>query len=224
MKKRFSDFLAPLLLKWLIIALMMTCRKKWLGREHTEQLRKAKRNWIYSAWHNNISCAVYLLRRKKLLAIVSSSHDGMIASKIIEHFGNETIRGSSSKGGAKVLLSMIKGLKAGKIGAITPDGPRGPKYYLQGGIISIGQKSKVPLIPLHIEATRQWTFNKSWDQHKLPKPFSTVVVGVGKPFEVPFKMDREELELVRIQFEKAMLENVHHVENKIKSIRQKDEI
>ena len=220
LKKKLTFIIAPRLLKWLIILIGLTCRKRWLGAEYIVELEKSQQNWIYSLWHNNISYAAFLFRKQNLLSMVSSSNDGRIAAKTIELFGNETIRGSSSKGGAKVLFSMMKGIKAGKIGAITPDGPRGPKYQLQNGIISITQKTKVPLIPLHIEATRQWIFKKSWDQHKLPKPFSTIVIGVGKPFMVPEKLDKIQFDIVRVEFEKEMLVNVLKVESEINEIRK----
>ena len=44
------------------------------------------------------------------------------------------IRGSSSKGGAKVIISALKELKDGNDIAITPDGPRGPRYSIADGL------------------------------------------------------------------------------------------
>jgi len=122
--------------------------------------------------------------------------------------GNQTIAGSSSKNGIKAMLTMIKQIKFGQNGAITPDGPRGPRYKLQDGIIYIAQKTGVPLVPIHIEATRQWIFEKSWDKHKLPKPFSTVVIRIGSPYRVSENLKKAELEQVKIEFETIMNDNV----------------
>ena len=41
-----------------------------------------------------------------------------------------------------------------------------------------------PVLPVHFEAARHWTAN-SWDSTQIPKPFSTVAVVVGEPFDVP---------------------------------------
>jgi len=103
-----------------------------------------------------------------------------------------------------VLLAMIKEIKAGKNGAITPDGPRGPRYVLQDGIITIAQKTGVPLVPFHVEATRQWIFEKSWDRHKLPKPFSKLVISVGNPFSVPATLAPEAFAQIKKAFENEM--------------------
>jgi lysophospholipid acyltransferase (LPLAT)-like uncharacterized protein len=139
---------------------------------------------------------------------------------VVELLGNQTVRGSSSRGGAKALLAMIKGIKAGNNAAITPDGPRGPKYRLQQGAITISQKSSTPLVPLHFESTNQWIFSKSWDKHKMPKPFSTIVASVGAPFQVPEKMDKEQTEIAVKEFETQMMNNVKSVENVINQLRK----
>lgn len=155
-----------------------------------------------------------------MLSMASASNDGRIAAKVVELFGNETLKGSSSRGGAKVLFLMVKGLKAGKTGAVTPDGPRGPLYQLQAGVISIAQKSGKPLVPFHTESTRQWIFEKSWDKHKLPKPFSTIVIGVGKPFYIPSKLEREEFDSYRKSFEMEMLNNAEKTEKAVSELRK----
>ena len=107
---------------------------------------------------------------------------------------------------------MIKGIKSGCNGVITPDGPRGPRYELQSGAISISQKSEAPLVPMHVESTRQWIFNKSWDKHKFPKPFSTVIISIGEPFTVQPKMDSKRFESTRKAFENEMMSNVRLAE------------
>lgn len=186
-----------------------------------EELKHSGKNWIYSLWHNNITLAAVLLKNQNLLAMVSASEDGKMAARVIELFGNRTIYGSSSRGGAKVLLAMIKGIKAGRIGAITPDGPRGPKYVLQSGVISVAQKTSTPLVPIHIEATRQWIFTKSWDNHKFPKPFSIIVISIGPPYFVPEKLEKEEFDSVQEGFQSQMITNAKHTEDTVSLLRKR---
>jgi len=148
-----------------------------------------------------------LLRRQNLVSLISTSSDGAIAAEILDSLGFQIVRGSSSKGGITAVRSMIKELKTGKCGAITPDGPRGPRYHLQKGVVLIGQKADTPLVPFHVEATKQWVF-KSWDKHKFPKPFSTIYISFGEPFSIPNDLDKNQFEKKRQCFENSMLKNV----------------
>ena len=194
----------------MILSLGLTYRKNWIGLENLDDLKQNDQNWIYATWHNNILMDALFLKKQNLISLVSASTDGRIAARVLELMGNQTVAGSSSRDGTKALLTMIKHIKSGQRGAITPDGPRGPRYKLQEGIIYIAQKTGAAIVPIHIEASRQWIFEKSWDKHKLPKPFASVVISLGKPYRVPQKLSKEELEKVKVEFETKMLENVKH--------------
>ncbi|MDH5561317.1 MAG: lysophospholipid acyltransferase family protein [Deltaproteobacteria bacterium] len=223
-KKKTAVFLIPYVFKLLIVTIESTCRHKWIDKHHLDNLKSENQNWIYATWHNNTAIASWILRNQKMVAMVSSSTDGEFFSRIMNLMGNSTVRGSSTRGGAKALLSLIKILRNGQLGIITPDGPRGPIFKLQSGSISLAQKSGVPLVPLHLEASRQWIFTKSWDKHKLPKPFSTIVIKVGEPYWVPSKLNEQEFEEVRIEFEKKMVENQNECQLLIDQIRNNNEV
>ncbi len=220
LQRKLAFFLVPKIIKWMLLLIGLTCRKKWIGLEYIDDLKKQDRNWIYSTWHNNNLFNALILKNQKLIALVSLSKDGNLGVDVLELMGNKTIRGSTSKGGAKALLSMRKEIKKGQNGAITPDGPRGPRYEMQSGAIWIAGKTGVPLVPFHIEATRQWIFEKSWDKLKLPKPFSTIVISVGKPYSIRPKLTREELDNARREFETVMLENVENTHTLVHETRK----
>lgn len=207
-RKQLFLFLVPRIIRILILFLGITYKKVWIGLENLDSLKSSQQNWIYASWHNNILMDALFLKNQNLVSLVSASSDGRIAARVLELMGNQTIAGSSSRNGIKAMLTMIKQIRSGQNGAITPDGPRGPRYKLQDGIIYIAQKTGVPLIPIHVEATRQWVFEKSWDKHKLPKPFSTVVIRIGSPYRVSENLTKAELEQVKIEFESTMNENV----------------
>jgi len=212
-RKPLLLFWAPRLIRLMIRILGLTYRTRWVGLEYIESLRRENKNWIYATWHNNILMDALFLRNQGLVSLVSASTDGRIAAEVLELMGNQTIAGSSSRDGMKGLLTMIKQIRAGQNGAITPDGPRGPRYQLQEGIIYIGQKTGAPLIPIHIEADRQWIFVKSWEQHKLPKPFATVYIKIGSPYHIPAELTKEQFEAIRTDFEAIMMENVRQTIN-----------
>lgn len=215
-KKKIKMFLLGRLFKLIICAFGLTCRKIVLGKENLDALKKEGKNWIYSAWHNNVAVGVWVLRNQKLAIMVSASKDGEMISQAIHSLGNRTVRGSSTRGGMKAFMGLLKDIKKGQSAAVTPDGPVGPIYKLQNGILSMAQKTGVPLVPFHVEATDQWVFEKSWDRHRLIKPFSKVVISYGEPYYVASKLSEDEFENVRGDFEKKMMENVEKVRAEVK--------
>jgi lysophospholipid acyltransferase (LPLAT)-like uncharacterized protein len=44
------------------------------------------------------------------------------------------------------------------------------------------------VLPFHLEASPRWTL-RSWDRAQIPKPFSTVSIAMGEPFDVPSDAD-----------------------------------
>ena len=223
-KKRLIYFLVPTILKWMIVTIGLTCKKIWIGREKLDALEEKGETWIYSLWHNNTGTANYLLRNMGLVVMVSPSFEGEWAAQFVKKFGNETERGSSSKNGARALLSMIKRIRGGQLGAITPDGPRGPKYQLEAGAIAFAQKTGRPLVPMHIEYTRPWLLEKTWDQHKLPKFFSKIIVTIGDPYYVAADLTKEEQAEVAKDFEQKMMDNVHFCEAQLNQLKEKNEV
>ena len=213
--KRLKTVTAVLIYRAFFFFIGLTCKKREYGRENISYLQKENKNWIFCTWHNNVSIMVWALKGQKLAMMVSESTDGEMIARVIRAFGNTAVRGSTSKGSIKVFLNMLKLLQKGGNAGITPDGPRGPKYRIQGGTISLAQKTGCPLIPIYTEASRQWTFHKSWDNHKLPKPFSTIVIVYGRPFCVPPQMNKEEFEKIRLEFEAIMQQGTLHTERNV---------
>jgi hypothetical protein len=84
--------------------------------------------------------------------------------------------------------------------AITPDGPRGPKYHVNPGVIKLAQISGGGILPVHVEFSRYWTL-KSWDGFRLPKPFSTVHVTFHPVYSVVETDSESEFESERERFE-----------------------
>ncbi len=188
--------------------IMITCRKRRIGGENIEKLRKQGKPWIYAAWHDNTAAAVWAERGQGVAMMASASEDGELIARGIAAFGNEPIRGSSSAAGDSAVRAMVRALRAGRLAAVTPDGPRGPRYQLHPGSLWIAGLSTCPLVPYHIEASRQWVLKKSWDRHKIPKPFATVYISIGEPFVVDKAQLRCGIEAMIKDFEQRMMENV----------------
>lgn len=166
-------------------------------------------NHIWAFWHNRMFVIPYLHDRwfpHYPGAILSSpSADGQIIADICATFGFVAARGSSSKPqkGLSALITMADQLKEGRDVGITPDGPRGPKYQMQPGIIKLAQLTGATIVPARVEYSHAIHF-KTWDAFMLPLPFSTVKVTFEPSVTVPRRMDEAEFETHRARLEQAL--------------------
>lgn len=207
MKRKFLLWFLPLIAVFIQRFIGWSSRFVILKNETYEDLFKNKKPFLYSIWHTNVLYSPYLHRGKNVAVMISESKDGDFINEVVHRFGNLSIRGSSSKGGSKALKAMIQHLKKGHPCAITPDGPRGPAFILQSGIVASAQVAQVPIVPFHYECTKQWILEKSWDKHRVPKPFTTFVVSYGEPIFIPRNLTEDEFETWRAKVQTAMLEN-----------------
>lgn len=206
-KDRILLFVFPLIFKFLLTAIMLTCRVRYINSDVLKERRKKQQPFILTFWHDNVIVSHWCFKYQNVSVMVSKSKDGQIISQCSKHFGIGSVVGSTSSGATRATRQMLKLLRKNKSVAITPDGPRGPRYQLQPGALWIAALSKQPLIPYHIESTKQWQFN-SWDRIKLPKPFSTVYVRIDSPYHVDRALLDSEPDTVIAEFEKIMLDNV----------------
>ena len=164
--------------------------------------------YILAIWHTNAFFAPYFHRDKKLRVLVSQSKDGELITRVMESYGHKAIRGSTHKKGVAALKQMIRTLRDQKVVAITPDGPRGPIFKVREGLIVAASAARVPIIPFHFEASHQWVLKKTWDQHRIPKPFSKVTLSYGQPIYVDKDLTAEKMAEKVLEVEKAMQQNM----------------
>ena len=164
--------------------------------------------WVF--WHNRVFSMPFVyrkyLKKRHGAVLTSPSGDGEIIAKVMARFGAESVRGSSNKRGGAALKELVRWLRADTRNdiVITPDGPRGPVYELQPGIVKLAQLTQVPVFPVHVRYEKCFTL-KTWDKFMIPKPFSTVHVVFDK-FEVLPKTDsEEEFERVRAALEAKLV-------------------
>lgn len=159
---------------------------------------------IAAFWHGRLLMMPYSWRRGKPVHVLISQHsDGQFIAHIIKHFGIDSVAGSTSKGGASAFRELIKVLKAGGSVGVTPDGPRGPRMRVGGGIISLARLTGVPILPVTFSATRGPTL-RSWDRFLVAAPFSRGVIVWGDPLYVDRNADNETLERIRSDLEDQM--------------------
>jgi lysophospholipid acyltransferase (LPLAT)-like uncharacterized protein len=181
-------------------ALGATLRWRAEGLEHYDEVVGSGRQPIMAFWHGRILPATYYFRRRGIVVITSENFDGEWIAGIIERFGYGTARGSTSRGGRKALLQLIRDMTAGKPAGFTIDGPRGPARVAQPGAVWLAKATGNPVLPFHLEADRHWTLN-SWDRTQIPKPYATVSIAMGRPFDVPSTAADNEVEQARQKLE-----------------------
>src|SRR5262245_35899775 len=184
----------------LINALGHTLRWRVEGLQHLEAIRASGRQPVMAFWHGRILPATFYFRRRGIVVITSENFDGEWIARIIERFGYGTARGSTSRGGKKAMLQLVRDMKAGRAAGFRLDGPRGPARVAQAGSIWLASTTGNPLLPFHLEASSHWSL-RSWDRTQIPKPFSTVALVVGEPIDVAKDASAEVLEAARLELE-----------------------
>lgn len=183
-------------------ALGSTWKWKVSGAEHVEAIRARGLHPIHSFWHGRILPATVYFQRRGIVVITSENYDGEWIARIIQKFGYGTARGSSSRGGPKALLQLVRDVKSKGV-AFTLDGPRGPAEVAQPGAVWLAKATGNPLMPFHAEAASSWTL-KSWDRTQIPKPFTTVAMAIGEPLYIPREADDAALEQWRQRLEQSL--------------------
>ena len=152
--------------------------------ERWRVLRDAKRPHVFILWHEVLLPLLWHHRNTGVALVVSEARDGQYLADLAASLGYRTVRGSSTRGGARALLGAVRELRASGAVAFTPDGPRGPRRELKPGVVAAAQRGGGVIVPVHAEADRAWRLH-SWDRFMIPKPFAGVSITYGRTFEVP---------------------------------------
>jgi len=181
-----------------------TWRLHWAGQEHLRAIRSARENVIYAFWHGRMLALCFSHRRQNIHIMVSEHRDGEIVAQTVNLLGFVPIRGSTTKGGRKALFQIAERARSGYDVAITPDGPRGPRWRVQPGVITLAQRTGMPIIPVANGASLGKTLS-SWDRFLIPMPFSRVAIFLGAPISVPRELSETSFEEKRLELERAIL-------------------
>jgi len=156
-----------------------------INREAVEPFVKddAEDPVIIAFWHSRLLMMPFLCRRNRVAMLISRHRDGELISQAVRFFPVDSIRGSTTRGGAQALRELLKAMNKGCHVAITPDGPRGPRNVAQLGGPVLASRTGRPIVPLTFGASKKKIFN-SWDRFLFPYPFSRGVFIWGDPIWV----------------------------------------
>lgn len=206
-KQRVMIRLADLAFYVLISIIGKTLRFETEGQENFESIEAAGKIPIYSLWHNRIFAGTYYLRNRGIVVITSQSFDGEYIARFLLRFGFGAVRGSSTRGGVKALVEMIRLMREGLPMAFTVDGPKGARYVAKSGACFLAKKTGNPLMPFSVECQKFWTLN-SWDKLQIPKPFSRAKFIYAAPIYVSKAAGEEEIEKKREELQSELDELV----------------
>lgn len=192
---------------WLMRAWCATLRLEVVDRSG---LRDAPGNApvVFALWHNRIFVVPAAWRklcrgRKGAVVLTSASHDGAMLARAVGVFGIGSVRGSSSRRAVAALVALRRALREGLDCCLTPDGPRGPRYVLQPGLVKLAESEGVGVVPIHVEFGPGWAL-RSWDRFRVPRPFSRVRVVFDETLAVPRGLSEDDFEAWRRRIEEIL--------------------
>lgn len=209
-KARWTQRLAAALIYGLIRLVSATLRYR-LNDGSGMLAAAAQEKAIFAIWHNRLALSLVMYQRyvkryapdRRLAAMVSASRDGGLLARILELFGVQPVRGSSSRRGPQAMREMVSWAESGHDLAITPDGPRGPCYLVQEGVISTAQLTGLAIVPVSYHLN--WKIRaKSWDRFQVPLPFARCELIAGKVIRVPREATEAEREALRKELEQVL--------------------
>lgn len=211
---KWKGRLAARVAQFLIVCLGATLRVRWEDGSGLGLLEgRHPGPVIFAFWHNRLGLSPILRGRflrevgqkRPMAGLVSASRDGGFLARVLELFDVQPVRGSSSRRGAQAIREMVGWAKQGHDLTVTPDGPRGPCYTVQPGVLSMAQLSRLPLIPVACNLSRKIQL-KSWDRFQIPLPFATCIVRLGPAMHLPEEMDDAAREAARAELQRRLME------------------
>jgi hypothetical protein len=158
---------------WLVRLLGRTWRFRVSHDDDVRRLRAQRAPFVFSLWHGQLLPLLYYHRGQGVTVLISEHSDGEIIARIATSFGFQTVRGSTSRGAARALLTLTRVLTDGGELAITPDGPRGPAKSLAPGVGIIAERAGVPVVAAAASSSASWRLG-TWDRFLIPRPFARI--------------------------------------------------
>ena len=172
--QRIALAIIPRLTALLLAIIGSTLRFEVIAEEGAVPATPQSRG-IYCFWHRCTLPAGWYFRKFSCSILISRSFDGELIARTLGLLGYESVRGSSSRGGAAGLLALKAVLERERMAIFTADGPRGPIYQTKIGPVKLAQMTRQAIGSFYLLPQRAWEM-RSWDHFLVPKPFSRVAV------------------------------------------------
>lgn len=191
-------WLVPRLVVGLSYALFLTCRIRFIGKEHEDRFLRHGDPIIFAGWHEGMMMLPYHFRdRRGGVVMVSPSRDGDLIADTVARFGLRPVRGSSGRDGTEALDAMVAAVRGDRVSAgIIVDGPKGPPLVAKSGALALARETGLPVVPGTWWA-RHCGRVGSWDRTIVPRPFTEIVFAFEPPLFVAHDADADAMTAAR---------------------------
>ena len=139
---------------------------------HTKRLTQS---CLFGHWHGDELALINFSKSSKYLTLVSQSKDGCIMAAGLKVMGIDVVRGSSSNGGTRALVALLRKLKQDRFFvSFALDGPKGPRHIAKPGIHMVACKAGLPIYQCLVSCESRWNIPNTWNKSYVPKPFATI--------------------------------------------------
>ncbi len=187
-------------------------------REYLTDARAAGKGVILAFWHAQMIPLAVTYRQQDIAVLISTHRDGEIIARLIAARGFCCVRGSTHRDPARASVRVLRLLREGATVAITPDGPRGPRERVQGGIIRLAGMSGAPIVTMATAAHPVCRL-RSWDRFQVPLPWSRFHVRLGPPLHVPPGLTEAQAEEYRRRLEQQLANLTAEAEKSVADAR-----
>ena len=190
--QRVQIFLATWLGYFALLLIGRSLRWEVFGWGNWEAAGRAGKGLVYTCWHREIFAGSWFWRKRGIVVMASQNFDGEYITRILQKHGYGAARGSSSWGGEKALVEMIRCQRQGSDTVFTIDGPRGPRFVAKPGAVLLAKATGAAILCFHAAVRRAFVFRKSWDLTEFPLPFTRAAMFLAPPIMVAHDADRAE--------------------------------
>ena len=175
LSQRIALAIIPRLTALVLAVIGMTLRFEVIAEEGAVPAMPQTKG-IFCFWHQcTLPCGWYF-RKFHCSVLISRSFDGELIARTLGLLGFDSVRGSSSRGGAAGLLALQQVVARGLQAIFTADGPRGPIYQTKMGPVKLAQMTQEEIGSFYLLPERAWTL-KSWlrSMNSIGRPRITCV-------------------------------------------------
>ena len=147
--------IAPYIAALFIRLLVMTMRIAYINFEKIQNDWQNGKNVIIAFWHGRLMIMPHVYKGRGISILVSQHRDGELIARTVRNFGIDSVRGSSTRGWLGGVKGLLNEIKKGRDIAITPDGPRGPRFNVQMGIVHLAKITGLPIVPMTFGASKK---------------------------------------------------------------------
>lgn len=207
---RLVHWLAVHFLGGLVLRMLMSSwRITFEGKDAWDRCHEDGSGNIGICWHQRLLPMAAAFRNQGICVLISQHRDGELIARVLHKHGYQTARGSSTRGGSKALRELQKTIGTTAV-AITPDGPRGPRFCMKPGAAFLAATSARPVFHVSCGVSRFWQLG-SWDRFMVPKPFARIHVRMCGPVFVSHGNETQATAEIETAFRAATAELDHRL-------------